>query len=85
MRTRAATYRDEWTKITGLILPGEAGQPDSLALNYVVRNQFKVVAYSKRDAKHWWQFWKPRKVYVDLKNENPHTTNTMEAILVEKR
>ena len=56
------------------------------AARYSIRNEYDVRAYSKRDAKHWWQFWKARKVYVDLQNKNPNTTTSkMEAVLVEKQ
>ncbi|MCC3156420.1 hypothetical protein LJ737_04180 [Hymenobacter sp. 15J16-1T3B] len=77
---KAATYRDAWLTLTAAVLPG-----DSLSATYKIRNEFDVRAYSKRDAKHWWQFWKPRRVFVDLKNKNPNTTtDKMEAVLVEK-
>lgn len=76
---RAGVFRDEWLTLTGLVTG------DSLSVDYTIRNEFDVRAYSKRDAKHWWQFWKPRKAYVDLKNKNPHTTTaSMEAVLIKK-
>jgi uncharacterized protein (DUF697 family) len=83
---RTATYRDQWAKITGVVIPDTQGLADSLALDYLIRNEFTARAYSMRDAKHWWQFWKARKVFVDLKNQNPHTTtSSLEAIAVEKK
>jgi hypothetical protein len=82
---KTARFRDQWLTLSGLVLPGLNGQPDSLQVNYNIRNEFDIRAYSKRDAKHWWQFWKGRKAYVDLKNKNPNTTTTnLEAVKVEK-
>lgn len=76
---RAATFRDPWLSLTGIV------QADSLSVQYTIKNEFDVRAYSKRDAKHWWYFWKPRKAFVDLKNKNPHTTTTaIEAVLINK-
>ncbi|SNC62183.1 hypothetical protein SAMN06265337_0619 [Hymenobacter gelipurpurascens] len=77
---KAGTYKDPWLTLTGVVTD------DSLAVKYTIRNEFDVRAYSKRDAKHWWQFWKGRKVYVDLKNQNPNTrTENLEAVAVEKK
>ncbi|GAA3940285.1 hypothetical protein GCM10022406_25400 [Hymenobacter algoricola] len=77
---RAGTFKDPWLSLTGIVTD------DSLSVKYSIRNEFDVRAYSMRDAKHWWQFWKPRKVFVDLKNKNPNTTTTaLEAVAVEKK
>jgi len=82
---KTGTFRDPWLSLTGVVLPGTNGH-DSLQVKYTVRNEFDIRAYSKRDAKHWWMFWKPRLTYVDLKNKNPNTTTTgIEAVRVEKR
>jgi hypothetical protein len=83
---KKARFRDPWLTLTGLVLPGLGGESDSLQVNYSIRNEFDIRAYSKRDAKHWWQFWKPRRAYVDLKNKNPNTITTgLESVKVEKR
>jgi len=83
---KKARFRDPWLTLTGLVLPGMEGKPDSLQVNYSIRNEFDIRAYSKRDAKHWWQFWKGRKTYVDLKNKNPNTVTTgLESVKVEKQ
>ncbi|MDF7810686.1 DUF6549 family protein [Hymenobacter sp. YC55] len=77
---RAGTFKDEWLSLTGIVTD------DSLSVKYFIRNEFDVRAYSKKDKKYWFQFWKPRKVYVDLKNKNPNTiTSSMEAVVVEKK
>jgi hypothetical protein len=77
---RAGTFKDDWLNLTGIVTD------DSLSVKYSIRNEFDVRAYSRRDAKHWWQFWKPRKVFVDLKNKNPNTTTEkMDAVLVNKQ
>ncbi|RPD50068.1 hypothetical protein DNI29_04525 [Hymenobacter sediminis] len=79
-QAKAGTFKDEWLNLTGIVTD------DSMSVKYTIRNEFDVRAYSKRDAKHWWQFWKPRRVYVDLKNKNPNTTtDKMEAVLVDKK
>jgi hypothetical protein len=83
---KKARFRDPWLTLTGLVLPGSDGESDSLQVNYSIRNEFDIRAYSKRDAKHWWQFWKPRRAYVDIKNKNPNTTTTgLESVKVEKQ
>jgi hypothetical protein len=83
---KKARFRDPWLTLTGLVLPGLGGESDSLQVNYSIRNEFDIRAYSKRDAKHWWQFWKGRKTYVDLKNKNPNTITTgLESVQVEKQ
>ena len=77
---KAGVFRDEWLSLTGIVTK------DSMSVRYTIRNEMKVRAYSKRDKKYWFQFWKPRRVYVDLKNANPNTsTPKMEAVLVEKK
>jgi hypothetical protein len=77
---RAGTFRDQWLSLTGIVTD------DSLSVDYTIRNEFDMRAYSRRDAKHWWQFWKPRRAYVDLKSKNPHSTTTaIEAVLIEKQ
>jgi hypothetical protein len=76
---RAGTFRDPWLNLTGIVTG------DSLSVHYTIKNEFDVRAYSKRDAKHWWYFWKPRKAFVDLKNKNPNTTTTaIEAVIIKK-
>ena len=76
---KAGKFKDEWLSLTGIVTE------DSLSVDYRIRNDFDIRAYSKRDAKHWWQFWAPRKVYVDLKNKNPHTVTTgIDAVRVQK-
>ncbi|MGI4742615.1 MAG: hypothetical protein ACRYG7_46245 [Janthinobacterium lividum] len=83
---KTGTFRDPWLSLTGVVIPGQPGKADSLQVKYYVRNDFAVRAYSKRTAKHWYQFWKGRTVYVDLQNQNPNATTTkMEAVEVEKR
>jgi hypothetical protein len=83
--TKTATFHDPWLQMTSTIVPGDAGRPDSITAKYVVRNDFNVKAYSRREAKHWWGFGK-RRVYVDLTNKNPNATSTkLEAIPVEKK
>jgi hypothetical protein len=83
--TKTATFHDPWLQMTSTIIPGEAGRPDSMRAKYLVRNDFSVRAYSKREAKHWWSFGK-RKVYVDMTNKNPNAVSTpLKAIPVEKK
>ena len=59
---RAGVFRDTWLTLTGIVTD------DSLQVDYTIRNEFDVRAYSKRTGKHWWYFWKPRAAFVDLKN-----------------
>ncbi len=76
---RAGVFRDPWLTLTGIVTD------DSLQVAYTIKNEFDVRAYSKRTGKRWWYFWTKRKVYVDLKNKNPHTTTTkLEAVLIKK-
>lgn len=83
---KTGTFRDRWLSLTGVVLPGPPGRADSLQVKYQFKLDFEAQAYSKRTAKHWWQWWKGRTVYVDLKNNNPNTTTTkMEGLKVRKR
>lgn len=77
---KAGTFKDPWLSLTGIVTD------DSLSVDYTIRNEFDMRAYSRRDAKHWWMFWKPRRAYVDLKSKNPHSTTTaIEAVLIQKQ
>jgi hypothetical protein len=83
---KTGTFRDPWLSLTGVVIPGQPGRQDSLQVKYLMKIDFSAQAYSKRTAKHWWQWWKGRQVYVDLKNNNPHTSSTkMEGLKVQKR
>jgi hypothetical protein len=83
--TKTATFHDPWLQMTSTIVPGGAGRPDSITAKYVVKNDFNVKAYSKREAKHWWSIGK-RRVYIDLTNKNPNAVSTpLKAIPVEKK
>jgi hypothetical protein len=79
-RARAGSFKDPWLTLTGIVTD------DSLSVKYSIKNEFDIRAYSKRDAKHWWQFWRGRKAYVDIKSKNPNTTTTStEAVLIQKK
>jgi hypothetical protein len=83
---KTGTFRDAWLSLTGVVIPGQPGRKDSLQVKYSMRIDFDAQAYSKRTAKHWWQWWKGRRVYVDLRNNNPNTSTTkMEGLKVQKR
>jgi hypothetical protein len=84
-KAKTGTFRDPWLNLTGVVIPGQNGRPDSLQARYMIRNDFDVQVYSKRTGK-WWQWWKGRQAYVDLKNKNPNATTTkMEHLKVEKK
>jgi hypothetical protein len=83
---KTGTFRDPWLRLTGVVIPGQPGRQDSLQVKYQLRLDFSARAYSKRTATHWWQWWKRRRVYVDLQNNNPNTTTTkLEGLPVQKR
>lgn len=83
---KTGTYRDPWLSLTGVILPGQPGRQDSLQVKYWMKIDFSAQAYSKRTAKHWWQWWKGRRAYVDLKTSNPNTSTTkVEGLKIQKR
>lgn len=85
-KARTATFRDKWLNLNGLVLPGPTGGADSLQVDYKIKSEFTVHAYSVREAKHWWQFWKGRQAYVDLENKNPHSvTSGLQKVKVNKR
>lgn len=83
---KTGTYRDPWLSLTGVIIPGQPGRQDSLQVKYLMKVEFSAQAYSKRTAKHWWQWWEGRRAYVDLKTSNPNTSTTkMEGLKIQKR
>jgi hypothetical protein len=83
---KTGTFRDPWLSLTGVVIPGQPGRQDSLEVKYTLKLDFSAQAYSIRTAKHWWQWWKGRRVYVDLHNNNPNTSTTkLEGIHVQKR
>lgn len=83
---KTGTFRDPWLSLTGVVIPGQPGRQDSLEVKYLLKLDFSAQAYSKRTAKHWWQWWKGRRVYVDLRNNNPNTSTTkLEGLQVQKR
>lgn len=83
---KTGTFRDPWLRLTGIVIPGKPGRKDSLQVKYQLRLDFSAQAYSKRTATHWWQWWKGRRVYVDLQNNNPNTSTTkLEGLPVQKR
>jgi hypothetical protein len=83
---KTGTFRDPWLRLTGVVIPGQPGRKDSLQVKYQLRLDFSAQAYSKRTATHWWQWWKGRRVYVDLQNNNPNTSTTkLEGLPVQKR
>lgn len=82
---KTGTFRDPWLSLTGIVLPGRAGGPDSLQAKYSMRLDFDARAYSQRTG-HWWQVWRGREVHVRLKSRNPNTVVTgLDAVKVEKR
>lgn len=81
---KTGTFSDPWLSLTGVVKPGKAGRPDSLAVKYQIRNEFQVRAYRQRDG-HWWQFRRP-KVFVRLKSSNPNSITTgLDSVPVLKR
>lgn len=83
---KTGTFRDPWLSLTGVVIPGQPGRQDSLQVKYRLKLDFSAQAYSRRTARHWWQWWKGRRVYVDLRNNNPNTSTTkLEGLEVQKR
>lgn len=83
---KTGTFRDPWLSLTGVVIPGKPGRQDSLQVKYLLKLDFSAQAYSRRTAKHWWQWWKGRRVFVDLRNNNPNTSTTkLEGLKVQKR
>ncbi len=81
---KTAAYSDKWLSLTGVVKPGQAGRPDSLAVNYQIRNEYDVAAWSKREPHRWWPFGK-RRIYVTLTSRNPKSVDKgLDAIPVSK-